>query len=139
MIRMRSPATAMPEAERTEMDAVWIPLVISVSLFAALGNTLLKIGASRRDGDDPVALGNFHRTLLRPAVIGGILAYSVSQLLWITELRVVDLSLAYPLQVGINFLLISGVAWSYLKEPMAWGKIAGIVLIFAGIVLMASA
>ncbi len=118
------------------MDAAWIPLVFSVSLFAALGNTLLKLGATRGLGEAPITIGTLHHTLLKPVIIAGVAAYAVSQVLWITELRVADLSLAYPLQIGLNFTMITGIAWLYLKEPMAAGKLMGIALILAGIVLV---
>lgn len=122
---------------------VWILLVIAVSAFATLGNALLKLGASGRGrATDPVTepmdIGQLPRTLLKPAIIGGIAAYGAQQLLWITLLRLADLSFAYPLLVGLNFILIMAVAWSYFKEPVTKWKLAGAGLILAGIITIAA-
>ena len=119
------------------MIFVKVILVILVSATASLGNTLLKVGASRGRGEELLEVRHLPRTFLKPAIIGGIVAYGVSQLLWITVLRVVDLSLAYPLQIGLNFVIIMFIAWSWFKEPVSAGKLLGVLLIFAGIVLIA--
>ncbi|MHB1389969.1 MAG: DMT family transporter [Thermoleophilia bacterium] len=117
------------------MIAVHALIVVFTSLFAALGNTLFKSGATRDPGEDPLEIGHMPRTMIKPAVLGGIAAYAVSQLLWITVLRFMDLSLAYPLQTGLNFTLIMTVAWLHFREPMSAGKLGGIILIMAGIAL----
>jgi multidrug transporter EmrE-like cation transporter len=111
-----------------------IMLVLLTSATASLGNTLLKTGAS--SGQELLELHHLPRAFLRPTILAGVAAYGASQLLWITLLRVIDLSLAYPLQVGLNFILIMLVAWSWFKEPISLGKIAGAALIFGGIVMV---
>lgn len=129
----------------------WILLVIAVSAFATLGNSLLRLGAVSGRGDDnasdpgravdpvedPMDFRQLPRTLLKPAIIGGVAAYGAQQLLWITLLRIADLSFAYPLLVGLNFILIMTVAWSYFKEPVTKWKLAGAGLILAGIITIA--
>lgn len=117
---------------------VKIILVLLVSATASLGNSLLKAGAGGRR-EELLRLRQLPRTFLSPAVLGGVSAYGVSQLLWITLLRIVDLSLAYPLQIGLNFILIMLAARWYFKEPLAPGKLLGIGLIFAGIITVAAA
>ncbi len=120
------------------MLTVKIILVLLVSATASLGNSLLKAGAGGRR-EELLRLRQLPRTFLSPAVLGGVSAYGVSQLLWITLLRIVDLSLAYPLQIGLNFILIMLAARWYFKEPLAPGKLLGIGLIFAGIITVAAA
>lgn len=46
-----------------------------------------------------------------------------------------ELSLAYPLQTGLNFTLIMTVAGLHFREPMSRSKLGGILLILAGIAL----
>lgn len=117
------------------MIAVHFLIIIATSIFAALGNTLFKIGATRDPGEGPLQIGHMPRTMLKPAILGGIAAYALSQLLWITVLRFMELSLAYPLQTGLNFTMIMTVAWLHFREPMSRSKICGILLILAGIAL----
>lgn len=118
------------------MFSPWLLLVLSVSAFAVLGNTLLKKGAGGLAQQDGRIWARIRQACLRPAILWGVAAYAASQFLWIAVLRVFDLSLAYPLQVGINFTMIMTVAWLYFKEPLSAGKLLGAALIFAGVVTM---
>lgn len=120
------------------MLALKIILVLFTSATAAFGNTLLKKGATSEGDQSLLEFRHLPRAFLKPVILGGIAAYGISQLLWITALRVIDLSLAYPLMVGLNFTLIMFVAWSWFKEPVSIGKLIGICLIFAGIVTTAA-
>lgn len=115
-----------------------IILVIMTSTTASLGNTLLKIGAARENEEELLEVHHLPRTFLKPAILAGIIVYGVSQILWITVLRILDLSQAYPLMIGLNFTLIMFIAWSYFKEPMSPRKLFGVGLIFAGIALAAA-
>ncbi len=120
------------------MSLTWVPLILLVSIFAAAGNTLLKLGAGEAADYGHMSIKNLYRALLRPLVLAGIVVYGLGQILWITELRLVDLSIAYPLQVGINFILITAIAKAHLKEPLTAGKLAGILVIFLGILAIAT-
>jgi multidrug transporter EmrE-like cation transporter len=120
--------------------AATIFLVLLTSASASLGNALLKAGASgagKGEGQLP-GIRHLPRTLRQPAILSGMAVYGISQLLWITVLRLLDLSLAYPLQIGLNFTVIMFVAWFYFKEPISRGKLLGIGMIFAGIVVVAA-
>ena len=122
------------------MIAVKVMMVLLVSVTASLGNSMLKAGASygSNGGDEmPLRLKQVPRTFLRPAILAGVAVYGLSQFVWINVLRVVDLSLAYPLQVGLNFALIMLIARWYFHEPLTPVKLAGIILIFAGIMTVA--
>jgi len=120
------------------MIAAKIILVLLTSASAALGNTLLKTGASHGLEGEEFTMRHLPRTLLKPVIIGGVVIYGISQLLWITVLRVMDLSLAYPLQIGLNFTFIMAAAWLYFKEPVSPGRLAGVALIFAGVIATAT-
>ena len=121
------------------MYASQIILVLLTSICASLGNTLLKAGASAGGEGELLELRHLPRTLLKPAIIGGAIVYAVSQLLWITLLRVMDLSQAYPIQIGLNFAFIMLIAWLYFKESISPGKLLGMALILGGIILIGTA
>lgn len=121
------------------MIAAKIILVLLTSMCAALGNTLLKTGASQGTENGGFSLRDLPRMFLKPAIICGIITYGISQILWITVLRVIDLSLAYPLQIGLNFSFIMAAAWLYFKEPVSLGRLAGVALIFVGVIAIATA
>lgn len=120
------------------MIAAKIILVLLASLAAAFGNTLLKVGASHGLEGEEFTMRHLPRTFLKPAIIGGIALYGIQQLLWITALRIMDLSVAYPLMIGLNFSFIMAAAWLYFKEPVSPGRLAGVALIFAGVIAIAT-
>jgi len=117
--------------------ATKIILVLLTSLTASLGNSLLKVGAASAGGTQLLELRQLPRTLFKPAILGGTTLYAISQILWITMLRIADLSLAYPVMIGLNFSMIMSIAWFYFKEPVSLGKLFGVALIFIGIVTIA--
>lgn len=78
-------------------------------------------------GLSPAALGLF----------GGLAAYALSMLCWFLALQRVALSKAYPL-LSLSYVLVWGAALCLpaLNEPFQWGKLAGVVLIFCGLLLV---
>ena len=121
------------------MDTVQFILVLLTSASASLGNTLLKAGSAAGGEGELLVIRRLPRTLLKPAILGGGVVYAISQLLWITLLRKMDLSQAYPLQIGLNFIFIMLIARLYFREPVSRGKLLGIALIFGGIIAIATA
>lgn len=63
----------------------------------------------------------------------GISAISIATGAWIMALSHLELSKAYPVAVGLNLLIILGISLLYFQETLTLSKIAGTVLIFAGI------
>ncbi|WP_261642738.1 4-amino-4-deoxy-L-arabinose-phosphoundecaprenol flippase subunit ArnF [Erwinia mallotivora] len=83
----------------------------------------------------------FHALLaLSPAALGliaGLGAYALSMLCWLLALQRIALSRAYPL-LSLSYVLV-WVAALYLPgldEPFHWGKLAGVLLIFCGLLLV---
>ncbi|MBV4368576.1 4-amino-4-deoxy-L-arabinose-phosphoundecaprenol flippase subunit ArnF [Erwinia phyllosphaerae] len=75
-----------------------------------------------------------------PAVIGlagGLAAYALSMLCWLLALQRVALSKAYPL-LSLSYVLVWAAALFLpaLHEPFRWGKLAGVVLIFSGLLFI---
>lgn len=69
----------------------------------------------------------------------GVLCYGTSFLLWLVVLANVPLSQAYPVAVGTTLAFSSVLAWAVLGERMSLRLVAGIVAIFAGVVLVSTA
>jgi small multidrug resistance pump len=84
-----------------------------------LAQILLKIGAGKY--------------LLNAYLLGGILVYGISTLMYISVLSKINLSLVYPLVIGLTVIAttIAGTALFHEKiEPIAW---LGIGLMLSGI------
>lgn len=76
--------------------------------------------------------------LLHPCVVIGLALYGGAALVWLLVLARVDVSLAYPF-VGLGFVVTMFLAWAFLGEPVTPQRVAGTLLIAAGIVVLANA
>ena len=104
-----------------------ISIVMSV-----LAQFLLKTGVGRAQlGTVPAVQG----ALTEPLVWGGLAMYGVSALLWLLVLAQWDVSKAYPL-VGGGFVL-AALAGHVLGEPVGFTRLAGILMISLGVVVVA--
>jgi multidrug transporter EmrE-like cation transporter len=103
-------------------------VVLSVAGLVLLRANLAEAVALVRAGDwfsRAVAVG-----------FAGALCYGVSFALWLVVLANVPLSRAYPLAVGATLAFSTVFAWALLGERMTVRLVAGILAIFAGVVLV---
>lgn len=69
----------------------------------------------------------------------GALAYATSFGTWLIVLARVPLSVAYPVAVGATLAVSSVLAWALLGEAMTMQLVVGIVMVFAGVVVVSTA
>lgn len=72
-----------------------------------------------------------------PGVVVGLFAYGFSALLWLFVLARLDVSVAYAF-VALGFLLVMAFGALVFNEPLTARKVAGTLLVAAGIWLVAS-
>jgi drug/metabolite transporter (DMT)-like permease len=103
-------------------------VVLSVAGLVLLRAHLAEAAALVRGGE----------LLSLPVLLGalGAFCYGVSFALWLVVLANVPLSQAYPVAVGSTLAFSSMFAWALLGERMTVRLVAGIVTIFAGVVLV---
>lgn len=110
--------------------ASWLPLALGSVLLAALGQFTWKL-ASRGLGSSPGALA----MAFSPGIWAGLALFGLSSFLWIKVLSRAALSAAYPVG-SLSYLVIMLLSWGYLREPVSWLKVAGVLTIMLGIVLV---
>lgn len=117
----------------------WGMLILSV-FFNAYGVFVIKL---RLNEMGPfkwetfrAALGYFIFLLKSPLVVSGILLFFLAPFLFAIALSRMEIVVAYPAQIGLNFLILILLALIFLGEQLTFYKVAGIVLIFAGIYLL---
>jgi len=113
-------------------------IFISVCL-SATAQTSFKYGLSNLN--IPASAALFEKVfsmLFSPFVLGGLSLYAVGTVLWLFALRQVDLSLAYPF-VSISFLLVFASGILFLGEPISVMKVAGLLFIVTGLVVLSQA
>ncbi len=114
---------------------------ISISaVLTVLANLFLRHGLLKSGGlalKPGEWLAGWGGTLLQPTFIAGILFYGLAAVVWFYALSVTEVSTGYPLLVGLTFALVTLGAVLVFKESLNPLKIAGIVLILAGIAFVA--
>jgi multidrug transporter EmrE-like cation transporter len=73
--------------------------------------------------------------MFNPWLLGGLVLYAASVINWLVVLSRLDLGIAYPL-MGAGYILafLAGVYW--FKEPVSATRIAGIIVIILGVILL---
>jgi multidrug transporter EmrE-like cation transporter len=109
----------------------------SVSLNAmaqiALRKTMLTAGPLPSGGAN--ALGFAFSLLLNPWFLAGMTCYALSIGIWLIVLGKTEVSLAYPL-LSIGYIIAAIVGYYFFGENVNLTRIAGIVLICFGIVVI---
>ena len=113
-------------------------ILLSVSITAA-AQLVLKTGmtspAVQRLVGEGVSL-RLAGVFLNPFVVGGLLLYFAAAMLWLLVLAKFEVSFAYPF-VALGFVITAVAGWLLFNEPMSLSRVAGTLLICAGVVLVA--
>lgn len=120
------------------MNVVSLTLILAGVLLNAVAQLLLKAGTNavghfefHLDNLVPVGL----KLAFQPFIMGGMVCYAVSLVVWIMALSRVPVSIAYPM-LSIGYVINAFVAWQWLGEALAAQKLLGIGLIVVGVVLV---
>jgi drug/metabolite transporter (DMT)-like permease len=114
------------------MSTRWFLLTIFCVAMIAAGQLLFKIAAAqwRIDGWTWVTVRGF----LSPALLAALVIYGLTTILWVTILRSVPLSVAFPLY-SLVFLLVPVAAHLLLDEPWSWNVLIGGGVIIVGVII----
>ena len=116
----------------------WIFLV-SAGILASLSHLSLKHGLTQVNVLVPEFYSMFQRI---PYWAGnlyiwlGLLGLGLSFLFWLTGLSHIKLNIAYPVLVGLEYSLIMLLSWMILSEAFIPIKLAGVALVFAGVIII---
>ncbi|MBI3571961.1 hypothetical protein HY091_00280 [Candidatus Kaiserbacteria bacterium] len=111
---------------------------LAVAVFCnAIANVFLKLAAEKPlsfsfSGGISKAVSDNGYLLL------GLSLFVVNVLFYVAALRALPLSVAYPLMMGLTFLIVSSAAVFFLGESFTLWHLAGYVLILAGIVAVSA-
>ncbi|HEX2648650.1 MAG TPA: SMR family transporter [Burkholderiales bacterium] len=121
------------------MTSSGYPLILTGVLLNALAQFLLKAGTN--------AVGQFEftaanigpigtRLAMSPWILGGMLAYGVSLVVWIMGLSRIEVSIAYPM-LSLGYVLNAAAAWYFFGESVGPMRLAGIGFIMLGVFFVA--
>jgi len=112
-------------------------LILGISiLLAVTGQLLMKKGM--------MLFGTFSVTQLihklipmfmNPYVFFGFAAFGLSSIFWLVVLSRMELSLVYPM-VSVAYVLVAIFSWIFFKENLTAIRVAGILVIILGVILI---
>jgi multidrug transporter EmrE-like cation transporter len=116
----------------------WVLILTGVGLNAA-AQLLLKVATK------PLAhFGVFNTDVLSSSIVilfksmpfwAGMLCYAASVCVWVAALSKTPVSTAYPM-LSLGYVVVAAVSATWLGEALTPGKMLGIALICAGVVLV---
>jgi len=71
-----------------------------------------------------------------PFVLGGFALIFSGSIFWLSVISQVPLSYAYPM-LSTSYILVVGASWLVLGEQITWLRLAGVLVIMAGVSLVA--
>lgn len=114
-------------------------LLISVT-FNVTANILLKKGVESFggiSGDKARIIFELSKAVITPFIIIGLALYGMSFLIWLRVLTFNDLSKSYPIFATIVFLFTTLGSMVFLKESISVMRVIGIIVMLAGIYIVA--
>jgi multidrug transporter EmrE-like cation transporter len=116
-----------------------LPLILLGVLLNAVAQLLLKQGMLRVGsfGLDLATLSSVApKIMASPFVWAGLVSYVLSVAVWLVVLSRVDVSYAYPM-VGLGYVFATAVAWAVFHEDVSLMRLAGILVVCAGVYIIA--
>ena len=119
------------------------PVALGLILFGVLLNAAAQL--CLKAGTNAVGHFDFHldnlvpiglKIALQPYILGGLVCYVVSLVVWILALSRVPVSIAYPM-LSIGYVVNAFIAYYWFGEALAAQKLLGLGFIVVGVVLVA--
>ena len=113
-----------------------IPLILLAVLLGATGQVIMKMGMKIYGEVSAGSVwGQLVPILKVPQVFLGFVCYGISAVLWIAVVSKIDLSLAYPM-VSVAYVAVFVASWLLFGEKISALRVAGLVLIVAGVLVI---
>ena len=116
-------------------------LIITGVLLNAAAQLLLKAGTRTLGVIDPrngALLSSALGVATEPHILGGVVCYVVSLAVWIVALSRVEVSVAYPM-LSLGYIVNAVAAWWLFGEVLSPMKLAGMLIILAGVFVLSRA
>jgi multidrug transporter EmrE-like cation transporter len=121
------------------MTAIAFVLIITGVLLNACAQLLLKAGV-KAVGQIELSGEHMWRAAqslaFEPHILGGLVCYVASVVVWILALSRVEVSIAYPM-LSIGYIVTALAAWYLFGEGLTTMRVAGILVIIVGVYLVA--
>jgi multidrug transporter EmrE-like cation transporter len=116
-----------------------LSLVLASVSLSALAQVSFKFGVSEVASSSTnrgSAISALAHTLFTPGVLGGLALYGLGTLLWLSVLRRIDVSQAYPF-IGLGIALTAVLGYGLFGEALGPQRIVGMLIVVGGIIVVA--
>ena len=113
-------------------------VIFSIAIILnAVANILMKVGALKpQEANDLAAV--VRNMIVNPIIIAGVVCFALGLAAYNYVLIKTNLSVAYPIMTSVGYVIVVLVSWVLLRETITFLQGAGIVLIAAGVWMVAS-
>jgi multidrug transporter EmrE-like cation transporter len=108
-------------------------LLVAIGL-SATGEVMLKVGM-RQHGEFSLTLAQVARAFTMPPVLVGFAFIFSGSLFWLATISRADLSWAYPM-LALGYVAVVVASWLFLNETISALRLAGLLVICVGIVMV---
>ena len=117
----------------------YLLLIVMTAFTSIIGNSLLRLGL-KRAGIESLNVSYLVKSLFsvvfQPLVFFGFTFFAISAILWMRILTMESLNKSYPIIVGCMMVFLTLSSVIVLGESLSFTRIAGMVLIIAGTILI---
>ena len=111
-------------------------LVLPISLLVAYSQIIVKWRSGYINASvDHWGIRQVANYLFDPVIFSAYLAAFVASLAWLYIVTKLPLTVAFPVYIGVTFILVLLGGWLFLSEAMTISRLISMVLILAGIVV----
>lgn len=111
-------------------------LIVAAAILNAGGSLLLRASALHEQAGSLFDVIGFIKS--HPLLLGGLFLFASNVLIYYAALKLLPVSVAYPLMVGCSFIAVFIGATFWLNEPLGILRILGALVIAVGIVIALS-
>ena len=112
-----------------------IIFIVAITL-NAVANILLKVGAEKTKESDNIFELLFGMAT-NPITILAVFCFAAGMAAYNYVLMKSNLSVAYPIMTSVGYIIVLLASWLFLKETLTILQISGILLIVAGVWMVA--
>ena len=111
-------------------------LVLPISLLVAYSQIIVKWRSGYINASvDHWGIRQVANYLFDPVIFSAYLAAFVASLAWLYVVIKLPLTVAFPVYIGVTFILVLLGGWLFLSEAMTISRLISMVLILAGIIV----
>ena len=111
-------------------------LLLPISMLVAYSQIIVKWRSGYINASvDHWGIRQVANYLFDPVIFSAYLAAFVASLAWLYIVTKLPLTVAFPVYIGVTFILVLLGGWLFLSEAMTISRLISMVLILAGIVV----